>query len=129
MRHRYRDGAVYQEYVPPGDRTDATGTLGFEQTLVRIEVFRGKAGIEGFSIVAKKGDKVLHDVVEVFIAPRNRRAMRHLRKSQDLSHLSMPLQPVTLGSEAKDVALVHDDEEHDQSLMLINKGMSPVGTG
>ena len=40
----------------------------------------------------------------------------------------MPLQPVTLGSEAKDVALVHDDEEHDQSLMLINKGMSPVGT-
>jgi FliG middle domain/FliG N-terminal domain/FliG C-terminal domain len=33
------------------------------------------------------------------------------------------------GFEAKGTALLHDEEEHDQGLVRIDKGMSPVGTG
>src|SRR5215217_2066983 len=87
--------------------------LGFEQTFVRVEVFRGKAGIEVFRMGAKKGDEVLQDVVEGFIAPRQGGAIRHAVEAKDCSHLRM----------------VHEKEEHDQSLLLINKGMLPVGTG
>jgi hypothetical protein len=38
-------------------------------------------------------------------------------------------QPAALGFEAKGAALLHDDEEHHQGLLLIDKGMSLVGTG
>jgi hypothetical protein len=47
--------------------------LGFEQTFVRVEIFRGKAGIEIFRIGAKKGDEVLQDGIEGFLAPRQAR--------------------------------------------------------
>jgi hypothetical protein len=38
-------------------------------------------------------------------------------------------QPTALGFEAKETTLVHEQEEHDQSLLFIDKGMPPVGTG
>jgi len=38
-------------------------------------------------------------------------------------------QPTALGFEAQETALLHKKEEHDQSLLLIDKGMSPVGPG
>src|SRR5215208_4476941 len=54
--------------------------------------------------------------------------MGHRVEAKDLEHLTMSLQPTTLGFEAKDAALLHHKEEHDQGLLLINKGMPPVGT-
>jgi hypothetical protein len=65
------------------------GTLGFEQTFVCIEVFRGKARIELFSIVAQKRDEISHGVVEGFIAPCKRGAMGHCVESKDLWRLGM----------------------------------------
>src|SRR5437016_819435 len=104
-------------------------TLGFEQTFVRVEVFRGKARIEIFRIGAKKGDEALQDVVEGFIAPRQGGTIRHAVEAQDRAPLGMVHQPTALGFEAKETTLVHKKEEHDQSLILIDKGMPPVGTG
>src|SRR4029434_1815043 len=103
--------------------------LGFEQTFVRVEVFRGKAGIESFRIGAQKGDEVLQDVIEGFIAPRQGSASRHAVEAQDRSHLGMEHPPTALGFEAKETPLMHEQEEHEQSLLLIDNGMSPVGTG
>ncbi len=93
------------------------GTLGFEQTFVRVEVLQGKTGIEVFTILTNKGDEVLHNVIERFIASRQRGTMGHMIESKDLVHLGMPFQPATLGFEAKDAALLHHKEEHDQCLM------------
>src|SRR5215510_12663478 len=103
--------------------------LGFEQTFVRVEIFRGKAGIEVFRIGAQKGDEVLQDVIEGFIAPRQGGTIRHAVEAKDRSHLGMLHQPTALGFEAKETTLVNEQEEHDQSLMLIEKGMPSVGTG
>ncbi len=35
------------------------GAVGFEQTFIRLEVFRAKAGIEVVGILPNKGDKAL----------------------------------------------------------------------
>jgi len=103
--------------------------LGFAQTLGRREVFRGQAGIKVFGLLTHKGDAVWHDVVERSRASRQGGAMGHLIESKDRAQLGMPLQPAALGFTVKDVALLHDDKEHEQSLMLIDQGMSSVATG
>jgi hypothetical protein len=41
----------------------------------------------------------------------------------------MRVEPAELGFEAQRAALVHDKEKPTQSLVLIDKGMSLVGTG
>jgi hypothetical protein len=89
------------------------GTLGFEQTFVRIEVLRGKAWIEVFSILTKKGDEVLEDLVEGLIASRKWGAIGHGVESKILAHLGMLHQPAALGLEAKGPPLLPDDAEHD----------------
>jgi hypothetical protein len=55
--------------------------------------------------------------------------MGHLVESKSLVHVGMSFQPEPLGFEAKDAAVLHDDEEHDQDLIVIDKGMPLVGTG
>jgi hypothetical protein len=46
------------------------GAIGFEEAFIGIEVLRRAAGIEVFGIDAHKGDKLLNDFVEGFVAPR-----------------------------------------------------------
>jgi hypothetical protein len=64
-------------------------TLGFEQTFIRVEVLRGKTGIEVFSILANKGDEIFHNGIKGFIAPWEGAAMGPLGESKDLVHLAM----------------------------------------
>jgi hypothetical protein len=53
--------------------------------------------------------------------------MEHKIESKGLLHLEMPLQSATLVIEAKEAALMDGDEKHNQSPVLIDKGMSMVG--
>jgi hypothetical protein len=70
----------------------------------------------------------LQDGIKGFIAPRQGGAIRHAVEAKDRSQLGMLHQPTALGFEAKETPLMHEKEEHEQSLMLIDKGMPPGGT-
>ena len=79
------DPAVITAFAPGGIRVEVAelvgnpprlavalvpdGPLGLEQALIRVEVLTGELGVEVFSILPQKGNKVLQDGVEVLIAP------------------------------------------------------------
>jgi len=98
------------------------GPLGLEQALIRVEVLTGELGVEVFGILLQKGNKVLQDGVEVLIATRQGGTVGHLWESDVLAQVWVLLEPAVLGFEAKGPTLLHDHEEHEQGLMLVDKG-------
>src|SRR5215813_6899183 len=68
----------------------------------------------------------LQDGVEVLIAPRHGSTVGHLWESHVLAQLWVVLEPAVLGFEVKNPPLLHDHEEHDQGLMLVDKRPSAM---
>ncbi len=100
--------------------------LGFEQTLVFKQVLAVQQWVQGFCILAQKGDELLNDRVERLIAARQRRAMRHGVQAQRGALFGVLFQPAMLGFEAKNVPLLHNDEKHDQGLVQVDKRMAAM---
>src|SRR4029453_3280565 len=100
--------------------------LGLEQALIRVEVLTGELGIEVFGILPQKSNKVLQDGVELLIAPRQSGTVGYLGESHVLAQVRVVLEPAMLGFEAKGPTLLHDHEEHEQGLMLVDKRPSAM---
>src|SRR5262245_32656269 len=102
--------------------------LGLEQALIRVEVLTGELRVEVFGILSQKSNKVLQDGVEVLRATRQGSTVGHLWESHVLAQLWVVLEPAVLGFAVKNPPLLHDHEEHDQGLMLVDKRPSAMRT-
>src|SRR5215510_6512720 len=100
--------------------------LGLEQALIRVEVLTSELGVKVFGILPQKSNKVLQDRVEVLIATRQGSTVGHLWESHVLAQVGVVLEPAVLGFEAKDPPLLHDHEEHEQGLLLVDKRPSAM---
>src|SRR5947207_1602314 len=103
------------------------GALGFEQTLIFIELATVKGGVQVFGVLREKSHKVLEDGIESFITMRQGGAVGHSGQAQDLPRVQMLRQPTVLAFEVENLSEGHKGKEHNQPLMLIHKGMAPMG--
>src|SRR4029450_11809035 len=136
------DPAVVTAFAPGGIRVEVAelvgnapslavalvpeGPLCLDQPLIRVEILTGELGVEVFGILPQKGNKVLQDGVEVLIAARQGGTVGHLLESKVLAQVWVVLEPAVLGFEVKGPTLLHDHEEHDQGLMLVDKRPSAM---
>src|SRR5262245_19915243 len=104
------------------------GPLGLAHALIRVESLTGALAGELFGILPQKGNTVLQDGVEVLIAARQGGTVGHLLESKVLAQVWVVLEPAVLGFEAKGPTLLHDHEEHDQGLLLVDKRPSAMHT-
>ena len=103
------------------------GALGFEQTLIFVELATGTGGVQVFGVLREKSHKVLEDRIEGFITPRQGGAVWHSSQAQDLPIVQMLCQPTVLGFAVENLSEVHQGKEHKQPLMLIYEGMATMG--
>src|SRR4029453_8972709 len=136
------DPAVISAFAPGGIRIEMAelggnppslavalvpdGPLGLKQAFIGVEILTGELGVEVFGILPQKGNKVLQDGVESLIAPRQSGTVGYLVESNVLAQLRVVLEPAMLGFEAKGPPLLHDHEEHEQGLLLVDKRPSAM---
>ena len=103
------------------------GSLGFEQTLIFVELAAVKGGVQVFGVLREKSHKVLEDGIEGFITARQGGAVWHRGQAQALLIVQMPRQPTGLGFKVENLSEVHKGKEYYQPLMLIHEGMATMG--
>src|SRR5262250_2007683 len=134
MIRAFAPGSIGVEMMQPGRDTARLavglvpdGALGFEQTLIFVELATVKGGVQVFGVLREKSHKVLEDRIEGFITPRQGGAVWHSGQAQDLPIVQMLCQPTVLGFEVENLSEGHQGKEHNQPLMLIHEGMATMG--
>jgi hypothetical protein len=102
------------------------GALGFEQTLIFVELATVKGGVQVFGVLREKSHQVWEDGIEGLITPRPGGAVWHRDQAQDLPIVQMLCQPTVWGFEVENRSEVPQGKEHHQPRMRIHEGMATM---
>lgn len=100
--------------------------VGFEQALIRDQVFQVQRFIQAGIALGNKLDELLQHDIQGFVARRDRFSMWHAPPAQHSQHFPMGSQPAPLPFESMDVSKLHHHKEHQETAFRVRQRPTPL---